>query len=172
MTATPPLCTQATNKEEKGKDATSLTAGIAVGCVALLTIVLVLILCRHKLPRTKACCAADESSELRTTAEHNREEIPEVRLYEEIQMSNQQANSGNTLPSVYATINPPADPLHYASVNFKTDSDLALTDKNTDTNKNGTLASDYSSISPFQGLTQPPPLTEQTLYSTIRKSEQ
>ncbi|KAL3067211.1 hypothetical protein OYC64_017026 [Pagothenia borchgrevinki] len=149
-----------------------LIVGSVVGCLVLLTLVLVLILCRHKLPWTKACCAAEGSSEQRTTAEHNREGLHEERQYEEIQMPNQQASSGNALTSVYATAHPPEDSLHYASVNFQVDSDLALTDKNTDTNKNVSLASDYSSISPSQGLTHPPPLAEQNVYSTVSKSKQ
>ncbi|KAI4832078.1 hypothetical protein KUCAC02_015061 [Chaenocephalus aceratus] len=98
--------------------------------------------------------------------------LHEERQYEEIPMPNQQASSGNALTSVDATAHPPEDSLHYASVNFQANSDLALTDKNTDTNKNVSLASDYSSISPSQGLTHPPPLAEQNVYSTVSKSKQ
>lgn len=85
-------------------------------------------------------------------------------------MRNQQASSGDTLPSVYATVNLPTDHLHYASVNFQKDSDAIPTDGKAlpDMNENGSSACDYSSISRSQGATHPP-AAERSLNSTVSK---
>ncbi|KAL7404113.1 hypothetical protein ABVT39_009899 [Epinephelus coioides] len=135
--------------------------------VLFLIVVFVLVLCRHRLPRTLGCCAAGGASEQRTNAQHYTEGNHGEPHYEEIQMQNQQASAGGVLPSVYATVNPPADQLHYASVNFQKDS--VLTDRNaiSDMNKTVSSACDYS-ITRFHGATYPA-LAEQTLYSTVTK---
>ncbi|XP_031145068.1 uncharacterized protein LOC116042811 [Sander lucioperca] len=129
---------------------------VVVCLVLILILVLVLVLCRHNLP-----CTQGGSLEQRTnTAEHTTEED---HHFDEIQMWNQQASSGEALPSVYATVNLPADQLHYASVNFQMDSVGVSTDRNSlpDTNK-------ISSNSRSQGVTHPS-TAEQTLYSTVTK---
>lgn len=95
---------------------------------------------------------------------------PQDHNYEEIQMQNQQANSGNTLQSVYATVNPAASQLHYACINIKKDSVAVSTDGNVlpATNKNGSSAGDYSSVNRTQGAAHPP-AAEQSLYSAVAK---
>ncbi|XP_044046908.1 polymeric immunoglobulin receptor-like [Siniperca chuatsi] len=123
-----------------------------------------------KIDLSLVCCAAWGSSEDRTNVNHNTEGDNANHHYEEIQTQNQQASSGDVLPSICATINPPADQLNYASVSFQKDSVSVSTDGNAlpDTNKNGPTACDYSSVSWPQGATHPP-VAEQTLYSTVTK---
>ncbi|XP_068583531.1 transmembrane domain-containing protein TMIGD3-like [Cebidichthys violaceus] len=119
---------------------------VVIVCLALLLIpVLVFILCKHKLPRTQVCCAAGGSSEQRTNEEHYTEENHGDHHYDEIQMQNQQASSGDAMLSVYATVNPPADQLHYASVKFSTKRNAPP-----DTDKTCSSTCDYS-ISRSQG---------------------
>lgn len=145
------------------------------------------------------CCLARESTQQRTNAGRN----TEVRLcvcefayennscihhttlllplqgnhgdhhYEDIQMCNQRAASGNTLPSIYTTVNPPADQLHYASVNFQNDPVSGSTDRNavSDASKNGSSACDYSSVSKTVAAARLP-AAEQTLYSAVTKPEE
>ncbi|XP_076583681.1 uncharacterized protein LOC143319009 [Chaetodon auriga] len=139
--------------------------GGVVGCLVLLLIlVVVFLLVRHKLPSRQVCCPARGSTQHGTNAGHNTEGNHGDHHYEDIHMCNQQASSGNTLPSVYATVNPPADQLHYASVNFQNDPASVSTDKNalSDANKNGSSACDYSSVSRTVAA-------EQTLYSAVTK---
>ncbi|KAM7393926.1 hypothetical protein PAMP_020760 [Pampus punctatissimus] len=90
--------------------------GVVMSVVLLVIATVVLILCKRKL-KTQG-----RLSELRTNAGNNTEENHGDHHYDEIQLRIQQANSGNTLPSIYATVNAPADQLHYASVSFQTDS--------------------------------------------------
>ncbi|XP_044201631.1 polymeric immunoglobulin receptor-like isoform X1 [Thunnus albacares] len=139
---------------------TGMMVGVVVSLTLLVIAVVVLILCRHKLPSTQVCCTAGGSSEQRTNTGNNTE--GNHGDYEEIE-----ENLGNTLPSIYVNINPPADHLHYANVYFQKDSVSVLTDRNTlpDTNKN-VSSCDYSSISPTQGTTRPP-AAGQTVYSTV-----
>ncbi|XP_037620037.1 uncharacterized protein LOC119484926 [Sebastes umbrosus] len=159
----------ATSKKRSGDPMKPGEIAAAVVCPALLlTLVLVLILCRHKLPRTQVCCAAGGSSEQRTNAEHNTEGNQGDHHYEEIQMQNQQASSGDALPSVYATVNLPVDQLQYAGIKFQEKSFIVSTDGNAlpEANKNVSSACVNSSISSSQGDTHPP-AAQQTLYSTV-----
>ncbi|XP_041790140.1 CMRF35-like molecule 1 [Chelmon rostratus] len=159
-------------ERDPGEDPPNIgVIGGVVGCLALLVIlVVVFVLLRHKLPSTQVCCPARESTRQRTNAGHNTEGNHGDHHYEDIQMCSQRAGSGNTLPSVYATVNPPADQLHYASVNFQSDPVSVSTDRNalSDANKNGSSACDYSSVSRTVAATRPP-AAEQTLYSTVTK---
>ncbi|XP_034410778.1 CMRF35-like molecule 5 [Cyclopterus lumpus] len=98
-----------------------LIAIVVVALALLLILVLVFILCRHRLPRTQVCCAAGGSLEQRTNDEHDTEENHGDHHYDEIQMLNQQASSGDALMSVYATVDAPTDQLHYASISFQRD---------------------------------------------------
>ncbi|XP_070782511.1 uncharacterized protein [Enoplosus armatus] len=166
----PTSVTRTVPEEKTGKQDGIIAGGVCA--LLLVVLVIILILCRHNLPRTQACCAAGESSEERTNAGHNTEGNHGDHHYEDIQMRNQQASSGVVLPSVYATVNPPADQLHYATINVQTDSVSVSTDGNAlpDTNKNGPSACDYSSISSSQGATHSP-AAEQTLYSAVTKPE-
>uniref|UniRef100_A0A671WZC1 Immunoglobulin domain-containing protein n=1 Tax=Sparus aurata TaxID=8175 RepID=A0A671WZC1_SPAAU len=90
--------------------------------------------------------------------------------YEEIQIQNQQASSGDALPAVNATANPPADQLFYASVNFQGDT-VNVGNPLPGTDSNGSSACDYSSISRTQGAIHPP-AAEQTIYTTVTKPGQ
>ncbi|XP_047433094.1 CMRF35-like molecule 8 isoform X2 [Mugil cephalus] len=129
--------------------------GIAVCSALLVVAVVLLILYKRKLLRITACCAAGESSEQRTDTGQNTEGNNGENHYEEIQLENQQVTS---LQSVYATVNPPPDLLHYASVSYHKDGN-ALPD---------TDARDSSAaISGDQGATRPPEAAEATLYSTV-----
>eukprot|EP00064_Thunnus_orientalis_P011321 superscaffoldBa00001627_g11351 len=95
----------------KGRDPSNcMMVGVVVSLTLLVIAVVVLILCRHKLPRTQG-----GSSEQRTYTGNNTE--GNHGDYEEIE-----ENLGNTLPSIYVSINPPADHLHYANVYFQKDS--------------------------------------------------
>ncbi|XP_051241958.1 polymeric immunoglobulin receptor-like isoform X2 [Dicentrarchus labrax] len=132
------------DKDNKGAHSSDqgIEIGSVVGCLAvILILVVVLLLFRHKLPWAKVCCTAGGSSEQRT---NNTEENHGDPHYEEIHIQNQEASSGVVLPSVYATVNPPADQLHYASVDFQKDAHP----------KNGSSKT---------------PAAEQTLYSTVMK---
>ncbi|XP_045904029.1 CMRF35-like molecule 8 isoform X1 [Micropterus dolomieu] len=141
-----------------------MIAGVVVFSVSFLILVIVLILYRHKLPRTKEYSAARGSSEDRTNTGHSNEGDIREHHYDDIQMQNQQAGLGEALLSVYATVNLPADQLHYASVRFQKDT----TDGNT---LPVTSVCDSSSISWPQGATHPP-AEEQTLYSTLTYPEE
>ncbi|KAM7418841.1 hypothetical protein PAMA_016119 [Pampus argenteus] len=123
--------------EPRESSFTGVIVGVLVSVVLLVIATVVLILCRNKL-RTQGGL-----SEQRTNAGNNTEENHGDHHYDEIQLHTQQANSGNTLPSIYATVNAPADQLHYASVNFQGVS----TDRNTLPDTNITdLPCEYSSI--------------------------
>ncbi|XP_038569949.1 uncharacterized protein LOC119899455 isoform X5 [Micropterus salmoides] len=139
-----------------------MIAGVVVFSVLFLILVIVLILYRHKLPRTKEYSAARGSSEDNTG--HSNEGDIREHHYDDIQMQNQQAGLGEALPSVYATVNLPVDQLHYASVRFQKDT----TDGNT---LPVTSVCDSSSISWPQGATHPP-AEEQILYSTLTYPEE
>ncbi|XP_040892371.1 CMRF35-like molecule 8 [Toxotes jaculatrix] len=134
--------------------------GGVLACLALIVIV-VLILCRHKLFRTKVCCASGGSSGESTNIGQNTEGNHGDHDYEEIQVRNQEANSGGAVASVYAIANPPPDQLHYASFNFLKDSVTVSTDSRAqpDTDHNDSSACDYSSISRtpvlYQTVTKP-----------------
>ncbi|KAK9539860.1 hypothetical protein VZT92_002347 [Zoarces viviparus] len=127
---------------------------IVVVCLALLLIlVLVFILCKYKLPRTRVCCAGEGSSEQRTNDEHDTEGNHGDHHYDEIQMRDLQASSGDALRSVYATANQPVDQLHDASVNFqKVSTEGSAPSDVTETNRSPTC--DYSSNRGSQGDTQ------------------
>ncbi|XP_071361732.1 polymeric immunoglobulin receptor-like isoform X2 [Trachinotus anak] len=105
-----------------------------------------------------ACCTSGGSSEQSIKDGQNTEENHGGHDYEEIQERNQEASSGGTLLSVYATVHLPTDQLHYASINFQNDSVTGSTDRNAfpDIDKNGSSACDYSSISKTQGGAHPP----------------
>lgn len=81
-------------------------------------------------------------------------------------MWNQLPSSGDALPSIYATVNPHTDTLHYARVTFQKDSVSVSTDGNAlpNTNKTGSSTCYYSSRA-LGGIH--PPAAEQTLYSTV-----
>ncbi|XP_040043501.2 uncharacterized protein LOC120825754 isoform X2 [Gasterosteus aculeatus] len=59
------------------------------------------------------------SSEQRRNDEHDTEDDPGDHQYEEIRMLGQQTRPADAPLSVYATVNRPADELHYASVTFQ-----------------------------------------------------
>ncbi|XP_069570664.1 CMRF35-like molecule 8 [Brachyistius frenatus] len=105
-----------------------LIAGIVVGLAVVMAVVIVLILYK----RPPACCAAGGSSEQSTNTGHPTERNIGDNQYEEINLQNQPASS---LPSVYATVNAPVDPLHYASVSFQKDGNAPP-----DANKSGDSA--------------------------------
>ncbi|KAF1394928.1 hypothetical protein PFLUV_G00006210 [Perca fluviatilis] len=143
----------------------ALVVAVVVCLVLILILVLVLVLCRHNLPCTQVCYAAGGSLEQRTNAAEHTTEVENHgdHHFDEIQMWNQQASSGEALTSVYATVNLPADQLHYASVNFQKDSVGVSTDRNSLPGTN-----EISSNSTSQGVTHPS-AAEQTLYSTVTK---
>lgn len=123
-------------------------------CLALpliLILVVVLLLVGQKILRIKGGSAGQ-----RMNAGQNTEGNHGDHDYEEIEMQNQQANSGQALLSVYATVNHPSDQLHYASI--KKDSAGVSTDGNAlpDTHENGSSACEYSSVSRTQGSSHPP----------------
>ncbi|KAM9769667.1 uncharacterized protein ACNS7B_004878 [Menidia menidia] len=133
-------------KEEK-KNPSGIIAGVVVGLVFLAVALILLILCRQKLFKTQACCAAGGPS-TQTDAEQSTEGNNGDHGYEEIQLQKQQTNP---VQSVYATVNPPpADQLHYASVNFHKDGE-ASPDKNRCSASGGSA--------------------ETTLYSTVTKPD-
>ncbi|GLD60845.1 CMRF35-like molecule 1 [Lates japonicus] len=136
-----------------------IIGGVVAGLVLLAILVSVLILCRRKLCGTQACCATGGSTGQSTDAGPNTEVNHGDHHYEEIVGKK---NSGGVVSSVYASVSPPADQLHYASVNFQNDSTTVLTDRNAppDTDKSGSSTCDYSSISGTP-----------TLYSTVIKPE-
>ncbi|CAG5928915.1 unnamed protein product [Menidia menidia] len=124
-----------------------IIAGVVVGLVFLAVALILLILCRQKLFKTQACCAAGGPS-TQTDAEQSTEGNNGDHGYEEIQLQKQQTNP---VQSVYATVNPPpADQLHYASVNFHKDGE-ASPDKNRCSASGGSA--------------------ETTLYSTVTKPD-
>uniref|UniRef100_A0A3Q3FV74 Ig-like domain-containing protein n=1 Tax=Labrus bergylta TaxID=56723 RepID=A0A3Q3FV74_9LABR len=144
-----------------GKDAVWIGIGVG-GLVLLLVLLVALVLARHKLPRSQVCCPAGRSSVQVTNGGQNTEGNQGEPDYAEIQ--DQQASSGHVLRTVYATVNPPADQLHYATVNTHKDSLSVCTGKDAlpDTNINHC---DYSSV-----MTQSPvhpPGTERIVYSTV-----
>ncbi|XP_030285722.1 uncharacterized protein LOC115589126 isoform X2 [Sparus aurata] len=152
-------------------DPTGAIIGGVVGSVAfILLVVAVVLVVRHKFPGTQVCCAAGGSSEPRINTQHNTEGNHGDHNYEEIQIQNQQASSGDALPAVNATANPPADQLFYASVNFQGDT-VNVGNPLPGTDSNGSSACDYSSISRTQGAIHPP-AAEQTIYTTVTKPGQ
>ncbi|XP_060882814.1 uncharacterized protein LOC132954294 [Labrus mixtus] len=135
------------------------------GLVLLLVLLVVLVLFRHKLPRSQVCCPAGRSSEQVTNGGQNTEGNQGEPDYEEIQ--DQQASSGHVLRTIYATVNPPADQLvgvNYATVNTHKDSLSVCTGKDAlpDTNINHCEYSSVMTQSPVH-----PPGTERTIYSTV-----
>nr|XP_054599435.1 CMRF35-like molecule 1 [Nothobranchius furzeri] len=124
-------------------------AGIVVGLLCLLMVVITLILCRRRLFQKSECCTSGESSDQRTAS--NTEDNNDNHNYEEIQLQNQQKKSD--LPTVYATISPPADQMQYASVDFQKN----ITDKKD--------ASEQKHV----GKDEARPPAETTLYSTVAK---
>ncbi|XP_032417735.1 uncharacterized protein LOC116719348 isoform X3 [Xiphophorus hellerii] len=99
--------------DEKGNGGskTGMIAGIVCGVVIVLVLAIVLILCRRKL-----CNRQGETSEQKINIIQSAERNDRDHQYEEIQIQNKQAN---TVCTLYSTVNPPADQLHYASVNIQ-----------------------------------------------------
>ncbi|XP_028283706.1 uncharacterized protein LOC114449984 [Parambassis ranga] len=129
-----------------------MIGGIVAAAVLLLVAVILLIIFRRKIFRRGACCAAGDSSEQKTDTGHNTEgENNADHQYEEIHLQLQQQASAPL--SVYATVNPPADLVHYASVDFQNNADSVP-----DTNRNGSSA-----------VSGGPP--ESTLYSTVSATQ-
>nr|XP_046263247.1 CMRF35-like molecule 8 isoform X2 [Scatophagus argus] len=154
--------------EDDNPPNTGMIGGVS-GCLALLVILLaVLLLVKDKLLKTQMCCAARGSSEQRTNIGHNTEGNHGDHNYEDIEMQEPQASPGDALLSVYSTASLPKDELHYVSVSFQKNSVSVSTEDNQppDTVKNGSC--DYSSISSPQVATHPP-VTVQTVYSTVSK---
>ncbi|KAM8879001.1 uncharacterized protein AB9W97_014581 isoform 1-T2 [Spinachia spinachia] len=89
-----------------------LIAIVVVCLLLLLIVVLLFILCKHRPTRRHG------SSEQRRNDERDTKDNPGDHQYEEIQMLDQQTRSADTPLSVYATVNCPAEQLHYASVTF------------------------------------------------------
>ncbi|XP_056228275.1 CMRF35-like molecule 1 [Seriola aureovittata] len=118
-----------TNLHDDHSNSVAGVIGLAVACVvmAVVVVIVLILLGRKLLLRTQG-----GSSELRMNDGQNTEGSHGGHDYEEVQ-----------------EWNPPTDQLHYASVNFKSDSVTVSTDRNAlpDTDKNGSSACDYSSIS-------------------------
>ncbi|XP_043969695.1 CMRF35-like molecule 8 [Gambusia affinis] len=133
--------TTTTTAHENGNQATTkgMIAGIVCGVVIVVVLAIVLILCRRKL-----CNRQGETSEQSTNTIQSPEGKDRDHQYEEIQIQKQQANTASTL---YSTVNPPADQLHYASVNIQGGDPPTGTDQNPSAD--------------------PPAVT--TLYSTVKK---
>uniref|UniRef100_A0A3B4ZQT2 Immunoglobulin domain-containing protein n=1 Tax=Stegastes partitus TaxID=144197 RepID=A0A3B4ZQT2_9TELE len=122
---------------------------VGVGlCLVLLVAlsVVVLIVYRRKCLKAQA---ASVTLHLFSAPQKNNED----HNYEEIQLQNQAESSPTT---VYATVSLPADLLHYSSVTF---------------HKNGNSPSDTDINGTALDATHPP-AAEQTLYSTVRKSDE
>ncbi|XP_034543761.1 CMRF35-like molecule 8 isoform X2 [Notolabrus celidotus] len=148
------------NKKSPDK---GLIGGVAGCLVLLLILVVVLVLARKKLLFSQVCCAVCGASDQRRHTGQNIEANHEDPHYEEIQ--NQQASAGDTVPSVYATINLPTDQLHYASVSVSKDFRSVSTEMDAlpDANKKVLSACEYSTVmTPTQ-----PPAAEQTVYSSV-----
>lgn len=73
--------------------------------------------------------------------------------YDDIRIQDKQTNAVSTL---YSTVNPPAEQLHYASINIHS-GESAGNDKNASSDSNNS----------FEGAANPP--AETTLYSTVAK---
>ncbi|XP_008286766.1 uncharacterized protein LOC103362244 [Stegastes partitus] len=124
---------------------------VGVGlCLVLLVALSVVVLIVY---RRKCLKAQGGSPKPRTNAVHHSEKNNEDHNYEEIQLQNQAESSPTT---VYATVSLPADLLHYSSVTF---------------HKNGNSPSDTDINGTALDATHPP-AAEQTLYSTVRKSDE
>ncbi|KAL6110364.1 uncharacterized protein ACO6RY_19457 [Pungitius sinensis] len=115
-----------TTESFKGREVfhPDLTAVVVVCPALLLIVVLGFILCKHRPTKGQG-----GSSEQRRNDEHNTEDDPGDPQYEEIQMLDQQTHSADTLLSVYATVNRPADQLHYASVTIQQHSAVVPTEE-------------------------------------------
>ncbi|XP_027873532.1 CMRF35-like molecule 8 [Xiphophorus couchianus] len=118
---------------------TGMIAGIVCGVVIVVVLAIVLILCRRKL-----CNRQGETSEQKINTIQSAERNDRDHQYEEIQMQNKQAN---TVCTLYSTVNPPADQLHYASVNIQGGDPTTGSDQNASAH----------------------PPAETTLYSTVTK---
>ncbi|KAM8772076.1 uncharacterized protein AB9X84_007229 [Acanthopagrus schlegelii] len=145
----------------------SIIGGVVGSLAFILVVVIVVLVVRHKFPGTQVCCAAGGSSGPRINTQHDTEGNHGDHNFEEIQIQNQQASSGDALQTVYATVNPPADQLFYASVNFPSDS-VNVGNVLPGTDSNGSSACEYSSISMTQEAIHPP-AAEQTIYTTVTK---
>ncbi|XP_017159282.1 uncharacterized protein LOC103462419 [Poecilia reticulata] len=88
-----------------------MIAGIVCGVVIVVVLAVVLILCRRKL-----CNRRGETSEPEINTVQSVEKNDGDHQYDEIQTQNKEAN---TVCTLYSTVNPPADQLHYASVNIE-----------------------------------------------------
>ncbi|KAK2815868.1 hypothetical protein Q5P01_026335 [Channa striata] len=157
---------QATSPPIPADEPSDTDAAVIVGgvCLAFSAMALVaLVLYRHKLPRRQG-----RSSEQRTNPGHNTEESDGDHQYEEIDTCSQQASSGNALTSIYATVNPHTEQLHYSTVSFQNNTVSVLKDGNKlpDTIKSGFTACDCSSVRTNEG-----PAAEPTLYSTITRDQ-
>ncbi|XP_043970456.1 CMRF35-like molecule 6 [Gambusia affinis] len=115
-----------------------MIGGIVCGVVIVVVLAIVLILCRRKL-----CNRQGETSEQMTNTIQSPEGKDRDPQYEEIQIQNQPTNTVSTL---YSTVNPPADQLHYASVDIQGGDPPTGTEQNASAN--------------------PPAVT--TLYSTVK----
>ncbi|XP_029993305.1 uncharacterized protein LOC115421519 isoform X1 [Sphaeramia orbicularis] len=130
--------------------------GVVVSVILLIAVVLLFVY-RHKLPWIQG------SSDWKTNSGDNTEEVQGNRC-EELQEKTTQA--GNVVSSVYATVNPPPDLIHYASVNFQNDSAVVLTGLETPSKPEINTSTEYSSVRKNAGPLAP----ETTLYSTVTKS--
>ncbi|XP_014849635.1 PREDICTED: CMRF35-like molecule 8 [Poecilia mexicana] len=114
-------------------------AGIVCGVVIVVVLAVVLIRCRRKL-----CNRRGETSEPKINTVQSAETTDGDHQYDEIQTQNKEAKTACTL---YSTVNPPADQLHYASVNIEGGEPRTGSDQNDSSH----------------------PPAETTLYSTVAK---
>ncbi|XP_069385596.1 polymeric immunoglobulin receptor-like [Paralichthys olivaceus] len=138
--------------------------GVMVVCLALLVIVgIVLIVFIHKL------CRRQGGSTMQSThAQQNSEENHNDRVYEEIKEPNQGASSEDTILTVYASANLPAEQLHYSSISFQQDVVTVSIDENPHPDMDKMFPQpEYSSVRMTQGGTQP-----SSLYSTVKNPEE
>ncbi|XP_041642034.1 uncharacterized protein LOC121508954 [Cheilinus undulatus] len=170
---------ESSEDEENSPDKAGVIGGVVGGLVVLLILVVVLVLFRSKLPCTQdymengvmsffsVCFAASGSSEQGKNTGQITEGQPD---YEEIE--NQQVTSAGVVQTVYSTLNPPADQLHYASINFQKDSVSVSTGQAAlpDVNKNVSSDCDYSSVV-TRGSARPAE-AERTVYSTVSIPEE
>uniref|UniRef100_A0A096MFF9 Ig-like domain-containing protein n=1 Tax=Poecilia formosa TaxID=48698 RepID=A0A096MFF9_POEFO len=114
-------------------------AGIVCGGVIVVVLAVVLIRCRRKL-----CNRRGETSEPKINTVQSAETTDGDHQYDEIQTQNKEAK---TVCTLYSTVNPPADQLHYASVNIEGGEPRTGSDQNDSSH----------------------PPAETTLYSTVAK---
>ncbi|KAM4750141.1 uncharacterized protein FYW61_000429 [Anableps anableps] len=125
-----------------------MIAGIVCAVIIVVVLILVLILCKRKLFNRRG-----GATEQKTNTAQNTERDDRDHQNEEIQMQNKQEN---TVCTLYSTVNPPADQLHYASINIQSGEPTG-NDENTSSVPNNSL----------KGTAHSP--AETTLYSTVVK---